>query len=67
MTISNLGAILDPTAPDDRPFIIELSPDGDERGRTAQAGGDGEEHGGISGHPRTDSRALDRRHLCVFL
>lgn len=33
MTISNLAAILDPTAPDDRPFIIELSPDGGECGR----------------------------------
>ncbi len=38
MTISNLGAILDPTAPDDRPFIIELSPDGDERGRLSYGG-----------------------------
>lgn len=30
MTITNLAAILDPTAPADRPLIIETSPDGDE-------------------------------------
>lgn len=38
MTISNLAAILDPTAPDDRPFIVELSPDGDERSRLSYGG-----------------------------
>lgn len=31
MSLRNLAAILDPTAPDDRPFIIQLSPDGDEQ------------------------------------
>lgn len=31
MSLKNLAAILDPTAPDDRPFIIQLSPDGDEQ------------------------------------
>ncbi|HZP98893.1 MAG TPA: class I adenylate-forming enzyme family protein [Reyranella sp.] len=30
MTLKNLAAILDPAAPDDRPFIIQLSPDADE-------------------------------------
>jgi acyl-CoA synthetase (AMP-forming)/AMP-acid ligase II len=30
VTVSNLAAILDPSAPDDRDFIIQLSPDGDE-------------------------------------
>src|SRR5512135_1454278 len=30
MTISNLAAILDPAAPDDRDFIIQLSPEADE-------------------------------------
>jgi long-chain acyl-CoA synthetase len=30
MTVSNLAAILDPRAPDDRDFIIQLSPDADE-------------------------------------
>jgi acyl-CoA synthetase (AMP-forming)/AMP-acid ligase II len=30
MTISNLAAILDPSAPDDRCFIIQLSPEADE-------------------------------------
>ena len=30
MTISNLAAILDPSAPDDRDFIIQLSPEADE-------------------------------------
>ena len=31
MSITNLAAILDPTAPDDRPFIVQLSPDGEEQ------------------------------------
>lgn len=31
MSLTNLAAILDPTAPDDRPFIIQLSPDADEQ------------------------------------
>ena len=31
MALKNLAAILDPAAPDDRPFIIQLSPDGDEQ------------------------------------
>src|SRR3990167_684364 len=31
MTLRNLAAILDPGAPDDLPFIIQLSPDGDEQ------------------------------------
>ncbi len=31
MSITNLAAILDPTAPDDRPFIVQLSPEGDEQ------------------------------------
>ena len=30
MTISNLAAILDPSAPDDRDFIIQLSPEAGE-------------------------------------
>ena len=30
MTVSNLAAILDPRAPDDRDFIIQLSPEADE-------------------------------------
>jgi long-chain acyl-CoA synthetase len=30
MTITNLAAILDPAAPDDRDFIIQLSPEADE-------------------------------------
>src|SRR6185312_13669031 len=30
MTVSNLAAILDPRAADDRDFIIQLSPDADE-------------------------------------
>ena len=38
MTISNLAAILDPAAPDDRPFIIELSPGGDEQSRLSYGG-----------------------------
>ena len=31
MSLTNLAAILDPTAPDDRPFIVQLSPDADEQ------------------------------------
>ncbi len=31
MSITNLAAILDPTAPDDRTFIVQLSPEGDEQ------------------------------------
>ncbi|MBL6652173.1 MAG: AMP-binding protein [Reyranella sp.] len=30
MSLKNLAAILDPAAPDDRPLIIQVSPDGDE-------------------------------------
>ena len=30
MDISNLAAIVDPSAPDELPFIIQLSPEGDE-------------------------------------
>jgi acyl-CoA synthetase (AMP-forming)/AMP-acid ligase II len=30
MAVTNLAAILDPAAPDDRPFIIQLSPEADE-------------------------------------
>jgi acyl-CoA synthetase (AMP-forming)/AMP-acid ligase II len=33
MSMKNLAAILDPASPDDRPFIIELSPDAVERRR----------------------------------
>src|SRR5215469_15119591 len=33
MTLKNLAAILDPTAPDGRDFIIELDPDANERRR----------------------------------
>ena len=31
MSLKNLAAILDPQAPADRPFIIQVSPDGDEQ------------------------------------
>ena len=31
MSLTNLAAILDPTAPDDRPFIVQLSPEADEQ------------------------------------
>lgn len=31
MSLTNLAAILDPTAPDDRPFIIQLSPEANEQ------------------------------------
>lgn len=33
MSVKNLAAILDPAAPDDRPLIIQVSPDGDEEFR----------------------------------
>lgn len=33
MTLKNLAAILDPTAPADRPLIIQVSPEGDEQQR----------------------------------
>jgi long-chain acyl-CoA synthetase len=33
MNLKNLAAILDPTAPDDRDFIIQLTPEGDEEAR----------------------------------
>ena len=33
MAVTNLAAILDAAAPDERPLIIELSPQGDERRR----------------------------------
>ena len=39
MTLKNLAAILDPTAPDDRPFIIQLSPGGDEQLRLSYGAG----------------------------
>jgi long-chain acyl-CoA synthetase len=39
MTLSNLAAILDPAAPDDRPFIIQLSPGGDEELRLSYGDG----------------------------
>lgn len=39
MTPSNLAAILDPTAPDDRPLIIQLSPEGDEELRLSYGAG----------------------------
>ncbi len=39
MTLSNLAAILDPAAPDDRPFIIQLSPAGDEQLRLSYGAG----------------------------
>ena len=35
----NLAAILDPAAPDDRPLIIEVTPEGDEQGRLSYAEG----------------------------
>ena len=37
MTLTNLAAILDPAAPDDRPFIIQLSPDAEEMLRLSYA------------------------------
>ncbi|MDP2329547.1 MAG: class I adenylate-forming enzyme family protein [Reyranella sp.] len=39
MTLRNLAAILDPGAPDDRPFIIQLSPEGDEQLRLSYGEG----------------------------
>jgi long-chain acyl-CoA synthetase len=39
MSLGNLAAILDPAAPDDRPFIIQLSPDGDEQLRLSYGEG----------------------------
>lgn len=39
MTPRNLAAILDPTAPDDRPFIIQLTPEGDEQFRLSYGQG----------------------------
>ena len=39
MTLSNLAAILDPAAPDNRAFIIQLSPEGDEELRLSYGEG----------------------------
>ena len=39
MSLKNLAAILDPSAPDDRPFIIQLSPEGDEEMRLSYGQG----------------------------
>ncbi|NQW54820.1 MAG: acyl--CoA ligase [Rhodospirillales bacterium] len=39
MTLKNLAAILDPQAPDDRPFIIQVSPEGDEQFRLSYGEG----------------------------
>ncbi|TAJ39484.1 MAG: long-chain fatty acid--CoA ligase, partial [Reyranella sp.] len=39
MSLKNLAAILDPTAPADRPFIIQLSPDADEQFRLSYGEG----------------------------
>ena len=39
MTLNNLAAILDSTAPDDRPLIIQLSPDGEEELRLSYGAG----------------------------
>jgi long-chain acyl-CoA synthetase len=39
MTLKNLAAILDPAAPDDRPFIVQLSPEGDEQSRLSYGQG----------------------------
>jgi long-chain acyl-CoA synthetase len=39
MSLKNLAAILDPVAPDDRPFIIQLSPEGDEQMRLSYGQG----------------------------
>jgi acyl-CoA synthetase (AMP-forming)/AMP-acid ligase II len=33
MSVTNLAAILDPAAPDDRPLVIQLSPEGEEQHR----------------------------------
>jgi len=39
MSLKNLAAILDPAAPDNRPLIIEVSPEGDERLRLSYGEG----------------------------
>ena len=39
MDLKNLAAILDPAAPDDRPLIIQLSPEGDEELRLSYGEG----------------------------
>ena len=39
MSLKNLAAILDPAAPDERPLIIQLSPDGDEEQRLSYGEG----------------------------
>ena len=39
MNLKNLAAILDPAAPDDRPLIVEVSPDGDEQLRLSYGEG----------------------------
>ncbi|WP_421997234.1 class I adenylate-forming enzyme family protein [Reyranella sp.] len=39
MSIKNLAAILDPAAPDDRPLIIQVSPEGDEESRLSYGAG----------------------------
>ena len=39
MSLKNLAAILDPAAPDDRPLIIQLSPEGDEELRLSYGEG----------------------------
>ena len=39
MSLKNLAAILDPTAPVDRPLFIQLSPDGDEQFRLSYGEG----------------------------
>ena len=39
MSLTNLAAILDPAAPDDRALIIQLSPDGDEQLRLSYGEG----------------------------
>ena len=39
MSLKNLAAILDPAAPDNRPLIIQVSPDGDEEFRLSYGAG----------------------------
>ncbi len=39
MSLKNLTAILDPAAPDDRPLVIELSPEGGEQLRLSYGEG----------------------------
>jgi acyl-CoA synthetase (AMP-forming)/AMP-acid ligase II len=39
MSLKNLAAILDPAAPDERPLIIQVSPEGDEELRLSYGGG----------------------------